>query len=209
MPHRGANTLVGGDANVAGGYGTARHGPRGAGGDIGSSDSYPYTTLTDTEIEAKSSNLDDEDSKEAVRGKGRYQPADHVGQKVYHPNSFASSQNIMASIEASDVLEHLVTELGASINKASPSNIANGAGVIKTGPKKGIGSKAGWFSAPSPKLSDPETPAYTLRDIADTESDAEDHADIIKNRIHSQNFTVKEGHALLNKYIKVIFNEVF
>lgn len=199
MPHRGANTFVGGDANTGGGYGKIPAG----GGEQKKAKIWPYSEVTPEEIESLLADEETEDDRATLHKKrSRYEPSDHIGQANYRPHAFVKGSTrgltgIMAG-RAFDDLRELMREVGftAAHGQAGRSYSMMGPFDARTRPGRRTGSKKGWFGPPSPKPTDPEAEdrAYTLKDIGEKDEEKPIRlADRERRRHHSTESTQEES----------------
>lgn len=196
MPHKSANTFVAGDANAGGGYGTLNTTLLGS--ETSAEQFWPYRGLTDYEAEEFDEELDD--SRIAISKGKKSRGIDHLQQTNYKSSSFVNgSTRGLTGIMAGRILKLAVclNEDGfiAGLGQGSTSHNMMGPFDSRTRPGRRTGSKKGWFT-PIPKPSDPEEPAYTLRQIADVEDEPTKRADLEKDK----NTKKKE---VLRDYVKL------
>lgn len=152
------------DARVGMGYGRAST-PTGAGGEYSARDDFPYTdgpTELDDEVEAEDP-WSDENEVDVFLRKTGHRSWRNSGNHADRGSLAHSSQRGLGetNIVAIPGLYRTPTDNDETGRKHYTA--------FKTGPghKGGItpGSKAGWFGAPPPMMSDVGEPAYTLQDI--------------------------------------------
>lgn len=222
MPNA-ANSFVGGDGHVDGGYGTLKKAFLGA--DSEAERGWPYKMLSD--LEKSDDDYDDEESEETVSKKVKPEvPSDRLGQLNYKPHSYVNGSTrgltgIMSGMDPRAILEQFIDEVNLKRRKGDASgsimgqkpiglgapqlNMMHPSGSSRTRPGAGLGSKQGWFGAPPPKETDPSNvdSKYSLRDIALADEDRPlRHVDTLLKRVKQKNNRQKENNAVLKSYVR-------